>query len=394
MPARVRLTADACGDVLVTAVRTLATWLVVLVVVGLTITLPLLVPIAVGTATRERRRLAHRPGTPVPAADKTWPDGQLARWQAQWRDPTTRRDFAFLAIWLLLAPFSWLVLALAAGAALLLTSPLQVLVAGPGRISLPPGHPIASVWHTWPHVLIGLACVVVAIALALVIAPSLELVARWLLCETDLERRVSELSESRDRLSRAFEAERTRVERDLHDGTQQHLVALGMTLALADADRRDPDRLADLLGRARRQVDEAQARLREVIRGIHPAVLTDHGLEAALAEVAGPGVRLEVDVPRLVDSVEADAYFVALECLANATRHGAATSTVVTAVMEGDDLVVVVDDNGRGGAELRDGHGLQGLVDRLDVHGGTLQVTSPAGGPTTVVARIPQAVRR
>ena len=203
--------------------------------------------------------------------------------------------------------------------------------------------------------------------------------------EEELEARVTELRRSRIELVDAFETERKRIERDLHDGVQQRMVALTMLLGRAELDVPEGEGLA-LVRQAHSEAEAALADLREVVRGVHPRVLTDLGLAAAIREVADRmpiPVRVEVLlVERPPAQVEAAAYFVVSEGLANVAKHAQARSAAIHARRDGDSLVLVVTDDGRGGAKLGDGTGLSGLVTRLDALGGTLTVTSPDGGPT------------
>jgi signal transduction histidine kinase len=220
--------------------------------------------------------------------------------------------------------------------------------------------------------------------------------ARWVIAPTEVElrRTVDELAESRTRLVDAFEAERRRIERDLHDGAQQHLVLMTMNLGLAELELADTDgRAAEFVGDAHRQAKLALAAMRELIHGIHPQVLTDLGLPAAIGELAERSrVAVDVDVAlphRLPPQVESTAYFVVSEALTNAVRHTTADRIAVVGRTVGEHLVVEVTDNGTGGADPRLGSGLRGLVDRTAVLDGTLTVESPLGGPTTLRMCLP-----
>jgi signal transduction histidine kinase len=188
-----------------------------------------------------------------------------------------------------------------------------------------------------------------------------------------------------------------RLERDIHDGPQQRLVRLGMDLSAAErhlAD--DPEAARALLTAAQQQTAETLAELRVLSRGIAPPVLADRGLAAALTSVAARSTvptAVEVDLPEQRPSAAAEnaAYFVVCEALANTAKHAGATSALVRAFAAGDPAVLCVEvhDDGIGGAETGKGHGLAGLADRVDGLGGLLTVSSPAGGPTSVVATIP-----
>jgi signal transduction histidine kinase len=211
--------------------------------------------------------------------------------------------------------------------------------------------------------------------------------------------RVESLARSRADLVDAADAERRRIERDLHDGAQQRLVSLAMNLGMArerfDGES-EPVRLA--IAAAHDEAVLALTELREFIRGLHPAVLSDRGLVAALSGLAARAplpVRLQVDVPRPASAaVEAVAYFIVSEALANVTKHAQASQAEVAVTRAGDVLRVAVTDNGRGGAAFGasdgvDGTGLRGLAQRAAAVDGTLSIDSPRGGPTVITAELP-----
>ena len=203
---------------------------------------------------------------------------------------------------------------------------------------------------------------------------------------------VADLRRSRVDLVDAFETERRRIERDLHDGVQQRLVALTMTLGRAELDVRDGEGL-ELVRQAHRQAEGALEELRTTIRGIHPRVLADHGLAAAVHEIADRSpVPVDTDIRldgRLPASVEAAAYFVVSEALTNVARHASAGSAQVHAWTRDGRLVLTVVDDGVGGADLASGTGLAGLALRLEALDGRLTVSSPDGGPTEVRMECP-----
>jgi len=203
-----------------------------------------------------------------------------------------------------------------------------------------------------------------------------------------------ELTRSRARIVDAYEAERRRLERDLHDGVQQRLTALIMTIGLARLELADgPAGARELAARAPDEARQTLTELRDLVRGIHPAVLADRGLGAAVEAVAERSpvpVRLDVDLRgRLPDPGESAAYFVVCEALANVARHSRAGLVAVTLRRTGDRLAVEVRDDGVGGAEAGAGGGLVGLADRVAALGGQLHLSSPAGGPTLLRAELP-----
>ncbi|RLK61366.1 sensor histidine kinase [Actinokineospora cianjurensis] len=215
--------------------------------------------------------------------------------------------------------------------------------------------------------------------------------ARALLFPQD--RALGEIIRSRARLVDAFEAERRRIERDLHDGAQQRLVMLTIKLGLAQLDAPPGSPLATELHDAHALAVDALAELRELIRGIHPKVLTDRGLAAAIQDVAGHSeVPVKVDLQvteRLPATIESAAFYAVSEALTNVARHSGATRCSVRGEVRDDLLLVEVVDDGVGGADIGRGSGLQGLADRLAVVEGTLVVSSPVGGPTTLRVGIP-----
>ncbi|GAA3395646.1 sensor histidine kinase [Cryptosporangium minutisporangium] len=223
----------------------------------------------------------------------------------------------------------------------------------------------------------------------------------------DLVEETARLAETRRRVVDAQAAELRRIERDLHDGAQARIVAAGMTLALASrklrpgtADRPGTDNrpgtanAAADVELARRQLDEALAELRRLVRGIHPPILTDRGLHAAVAALAGDSpltvTVLGDEADRYPAAVESAAYFVVAEGIANAGKHADATSCTVSLSRSGDTVNVTVTDDGRGGADAT-GSGLDGLRRRIEALDGTLTLTSPPGGPTILHAEFPCA---
>jgi signal transduction histidine kinase len=191
----------------------------------------------------------------------------------------------------------------------------------------------------------------------------------------------------------AQDDELRRIERDLHDGAQARLVALGMSLGMAEQKfQSDPAAAQQLLAEARAGIAEALRELRDLARGVYPPVLADRGLEAALASLADRSVLSTTVVVSLADrparQVEAAAYFVAAEALANAAKHSGADRVTIAVRRHGDAIGIEVTDDGSGGADAS-GSGLTGLRRRVEALDGTFAVTSPPGGPTTVRAELP-----
>jgi signal transduction histidine kinase len=237
-------------------------------------------------------------------------------------------------------------------------------------------------WPVWP--MLGIALVAGGLILAsLLSSPG----------QAEMAERIVALENTRAGVVDVQDSELRRIERDLHDGAQARLVALGMSLGMAEqklAD--DPERVGELLAEARIGAEQALRELRDLARGIHPPVLADRGLEAALASLASSTpmrVTLTVDVARRpTPAVESAAYFVVAEALANAAKHADAERLEISVARHGDMVEVQVQDDGTGGADP-DGTGLRGLRRRVEALDGILQVTSPAGGPTTVRAELP-----
>jgi len=211
-----------------------------------------------------------------------------------------------------------------------------------------------------------------------------------------LSTRVDELRARREQLVEVVEAERRRIERDLHDGAQQRLVALAMNLGMAkDKFDKDPAAARELLDEAHADAKQAMVELRNLARGIHPAVLSDRGLDAALSSLAGKApvpVAVEVTVPeRPPAAIETTAYFVVAEALTNIAKHAGASRAAVTVARQNGHLKVEVTDDGIGGADASRGTGLAGLVDRVTAVDGTVHLSSPAGGPTILTVELPCA---
>lgn len=366
---------------------------------ALTVALPLLVLyllVGVRLAGLDRRAVALLGRPPVPDPHHHEHAGRvsrLAQLRARASEPATGRELLHALVNAVLVPVDLLLPAAGLLAVILLGGPLLArhgpFTAGP--LTVGPG------WQAWTAAATGLALLgAVGYGLTALAAAHAEL-ARTLLGPRDPElgAQVNDLTRSRVRLVDAFDLERRRIERDLHDGAQQHLVALAMTLDLAriELSGSSHDEAIRLVERAHKLATGTLTELRELIAGVHPPVLTELGLPGAvsvLAERTPIPVRTLVDLPeRLPQNVEAAAYFVLAEALANAGKHSFATSIDVHVRRSGTCLLLEVTDDGTGGAELTRGSGLAGLADRLGVLDGRLELSSPAGGPTTLRATVP-----
>ena len=211
--------------------------------------------------------------------------------------------------------------------------------------------------------------------------------------QSELLARLEELRGSRARILEAAQSERRRLERDLHDGAQRRLVALSLELGLL-GERLDSDpETSRALEQARDELVESLHELRELARGIHPAVVAGHGLEVALESLVARApvpVRLTVDLDgRLPERIEMTAYYLVSEGLANVAKYARAAGAKVDITRRNGELVVEVVDDGVGGANTDGGSGIRGLADRVEALGGRLRVWSPGGGGTRVRAEIP-----
>lgn len=370
---------------------------------GLLITL-IGIPVLIGTGWMvrtmgniERARMNVFLGTTLrdpyrPAAPET---GWIARLFAIGKDPATWRDFLFLMLRLPMGIFTFTIsVATWAVGIGLLGSPISYWF---GVFRMQFGDwifdgPVAVMFATFAGVLMTLLAFGITRGLA-----RLEMVLAAALLDAspdELKRRVADMASSRTRSMSAADQERRRLERDLHDGAQQRIVSLAMTLGLAQQKlATNPEQGARLVGEAHEEAKRALQDLRDLARGLHPAVLTDHGLEAALPALAARcpiPTRVDVAVsPRPAPAVESAAYFVVSEALTNVARHSHANNVQVTARRDADLLTVEVRDDGPGGAQVVAGGGLAGLTDRVEALDGRLTVSSPEGGPTVVRVEIP-----
>ncbi|WP_232665017.1 sensor histidine kinase [Pseudonocardia sp. TRM90224] len=362
---------------------------------------PLLVAlflVAGGHAALERRRVAWL-GTPVESAEHRAPSrpGVTAWVGARLRDPRTRRELAHAVLsCTVLWPFELIV---TVSCVLMTGFPLLApLLAALFPAAFPAAVELAVAGWLWLAPPIGLlfallsAYVLTAAAGVRARLTVVVLGARSDACTAEFE----EVSRSRTRIVDRFDTERARIERDLHDGVQGRLLGLAVQLGIARS--RLPATaatapVAALLAGAHEEATTVLAELRRVVDGIHPHVLTDRGLVAAVDELAGTStvpVRADLVLPgRLGRSVEACAYYVISEAITNAAKHSMARTVDVAARVGGGRLRVEIGDDGLGGASAVDGGGLQGLADRAAAVGGTLRLASPAGGPTRLVLEVP-----
>ena len=353
-------------------------------------------------ARSQRALLRGALGIDVPEPYRPRPAGSLlARLGARLGDATTWRDLAYLV---LLAPLGalWFALALAAWGvplALLLT-PLWYRLVPVGAGALHDGAGRNLVDAPSEAAALALAGLLLCLGAAHLVRGMASLHGRivgGLLGRTSRAELVAGVEEQRAKRARAVDvaaAERRRIERDLHDGAQQRLVALAMDLGMArEKFTGDPEAARTLIEEAHDEAKRALAELRNLARGIHPAVLTDRGLDAAVSALAARSpVPVEVDIEladRPTAAAESTAYFVVAEGLANVAKHAAATRAQVRITRRDGWLVVEVRDDGVGGADPAGGSGLAGLADRVASVDGRLAVDSPEGGPTVIRAEVP-----
>ena len=348
-----------------------------------------------GRAERARFRVmlgVRVPASPLPVS----PD--RGRWRRMWRLLTARVAWRHAAYALIRLPLSLaemiIVTALWSFALAMLGLPLFGWLL------------IRLQWHVnagLPHpgtvalaVLAGLVVLLVAPRVTLALAAADTAVARYLIgpgSQAEMSERIGELESSRARAVGSAEAERRRIERDLHDGAQQRLVSLAMNLGRARARfDDDPEGARAIVDQAHAEAKEALAELRNLVRGVHPPVLADRGLDAAISGLAAlcpvPVTVRASMTARPSASAEAIAYFIVAEALTNVAKHARATRAEVVVSRHGDVLRVVIRDDGIGGA-VPQGQGLAGLADRLSGVDGRLSVRSPAGGPTVIEAELP-----
>jgi signal transduction histidine kinase len=352
--------------------------------------------LALPLAEVERRRLLIADVRPARSGHRLPARPGIGGWAAtRWREAATWRAVVHAFLLATVIPLTHLcVLVVLVQTAALVVSPVLV-TAVDGPLAIGPTR-VTTVEQTLPYAAAGLALLVLMPYLLGVAAGAQALLTRLLLDGAPAQRLRTELVEvarSRARLVDAHETALRRIERDLHDGAQQRLVSLTLQLGLARLDLPAGQPATQAVADAHEQAKQLMAELRELIRGIHPRVLTDRGLAAAIAELADQStipVKLTVDVPvRLTDHLEASAYFVVAEALTNIAKHSGAGDATVDVVARADFLTVRVHDNGHGGADPGAGSGLTGLADRVAALDGTVRLSSPAGGPTVLHVEFP-----
>lgn len=355
-----------------------------------------------------RRWAAGRLGEPVPRPYLPQPEGNwLVRLWAVLRDPASWRDWAWLVVNTVVGWFTYgLSLVLFLGGVFYLIYPFLYVLTPPQVFRTPLGFfRLHSVWESFVMVPFGPLFFLTWYATAIGLAKQNARVVRLLLAPTEqarLRARVVQLAASRAETVDTQAGELRRIERDLHDGAQARLVALGMSLGLAEELADDPRAVRRLLAEARESTAGALAELRDLVRGIHPPVLADRGLDGALQALALANpvpTTVTIRLPgRLPAPVESAAYFAVAEALANAIKHARAQHIAITLEFAHPPgtpaglLSMNVSDDGRGGAAVEAAGGLSGIGRRLAAFDGTLDVDSPPGGPTEVRMSLPCAL--
>ncbi|TDC08910.1 sensor histidine kinase [Streptomyces sp. 8K308] len=333
--------------------------------------------ILVARTERWRLRLVDVDPAPDPHRPPARP-GLRAWLETRLREPATWRELGFTVVSLTAL---WWMDVLVLGFALVL----------PVLLALSPVDDPGA----WPWVLVGLALLPSAPYTITAWAGARAALTRLILAPRDgeLGRELREVRASRARLVDAFDAERRRIERDLHDGAQQRLVSVNVMLGMALLDAPPDSRVAQQLATAQRELTQAVVELRELSQGVHPKALTDQGLAAAVTNLTARSttpVDVDIKLPhRLPTAVESTAYLVVAEALANVTKHSGADAAGVHARLSADTLVLSITDDGAGGADPAGGSGLVGLADRVAAADGRLRISSPAGGPTLLHVELP-----
>ncbi|MFD6860573.1 sensor histidine kinase [Rhodococcus sp. NPDC060086] len=352
--------------------------------------------VAIPLATLERTRLRLVSSDRALSAHRRPPTAGLWPWvHTRYTEAATWRELGYTLLLLTLVPGLLFLGVVLVG--LIVVMVVGPLVVGDGDEAVALGFSqITSVDQAVPYAIVGVLLLPTIPYVLALLAGLHGALARSLLCGDDadtIHARLVEVSRSRARLVDAFEAERRRIERDLHDGAQSLLVNLTLQLGMAKLDLPPDSAAAKSVSQAHDQAKDLMAELRQLIRGIHPRVLTDRGLPDALRELTedfAVPVTVTADIPqRPSPDVEVAAYFVVVEALNNIAKHAGATAVDVTARREGDLLVVEVVDDGCGGADPEQGSGLTGLADRVAVIDGRMLLSSPLGGPTVVRVELP-----
>ncbi|WP_199565841.1 sensor histidine kinase [Spongiactinospora rosea] len=360
----------------------------------------------------ERRRLRWVDRRPIPDPHVPGTSDGFGGWvrlRLSERATWTELLYGVLLVPLSLFSFAVLSVALLVPAAMIVTgTALFVILAlgvDPDAVTAVSDLPTATVNENpiaqLGSVILGVILLVAGLYLVTIAAEGQRYLSRLLISEpsTQLTERLVDVTRSRARIRSAFDEERRRIERDLHDGAQQRLTSLIMTLGIMRYQLHRGNEIEPLLEQASADAQRAVDELREIVHGIYPSALREHGLTEALNELAsrsehgGLTTHIQLTIPADLDSdIEVGLYFAISELVTNVTKHSEATTmTLNVAPTLQKTLLVIVEDNGNGGASPERGTGLIGVVDRIETLGGSVHLYSPAGGPTRVSLEVPCA---
>ena len=371
---------------------------VIMAVIGIPILAAMLLLVPV-TGHIERWRIAIFTSIDIPSPYRDIPDGKIGDRAisfisdgALWRDLL----YACLLFPLGLAQFVVAVVGASIPAALII-SPYLVFTFGSDSVTATGFYTVDSVAEAVPLALLGVVLAMGAAYIFILMVRAHAIFAAWLIGPDDrqeLEARVETLSETRSRMVGVSLDDRRNIERDIHDSTQPKLVNLAMSLGMAkEKIDSDPQRARELIDTAHNEAREVLAEIRNLVRGLHPSILTDRGLEAAIRSLAGYcAVPVQIDVTlgeRPPEAVETTAYYIIAESLTNVAKHSQATEAHVMVRRENGNLLIEIEDDGIGGAVPTPASGLSGLQDRAAALDGRLTISSPVGGPTRISARLP-----
>lgn len=381
-------------------------WLIAIVVIGAVglalaivwVGIPILAALfalVIWGAQIERHRLRVFLGVDIATPYRSF-EPSSRPWKRAWlvlRNPQLWRDMSYL---LLLAPLGFLGLVVVWVPIPFLIAPVIFVLGGDADLLF---WNIGNIFEAILAMLVGIVLIVpFSVFINLTALLHVRMATRFLAPSTEeiLIERVEELTESRSAVMRAMYLERRRIERDLHDGAQQRLVSLAMELGRArEKLATDPEAARKLIESSHEDSKLVLAELRDLVRGIHPAVLADRGLDAAISAIAGRSpTPVEVNIQlkeRQPDEVEGTAYFVVVEALTNVAKHSQATKAKVSIERNRGWLHLEISDNGRGGANPANGTGIRGLRDRILALDGQFWLSSPPGKGTTIKVEIPCA---
>ena len=368
---------------------------VLFILAGLALAAAIGPPLSIGVAVLERRRLGIVDPRPVVSGHQLIAAGP-ARWlRVRLAEAATWREVAYAAFLVTFVPVVYVALAL------LLVMDVALVVspwlAGPdaGPISIGVAQ-VSSTRQALPYAVLGAIFIPLWLYLVGLVTAGQMAVARALLGSGGLNSpAVQEVTRSRARLVDAYEAERRRIERDLHDIAQHRLTSLTLQLGMARLDMPEDSPAAAALARAHEQAKDLMVVLRNIVHGIHPQALTDLGLLGAVQELATQlpiPVTVTANPPwpgRLAERIESTAYLVASEALTNVVKHSHASKAEVSITRTGNLLIMQIRDDGSGSADPARGTGLTGLADRAAAAGGRLLLASPVGGPTLIRVELP-----